>query len=336
MIYTQKNDKLPNFIIKIKLNIFLILIIFFTINSCDIPLNGKQDVVTPVFNEDSSFNYIAKQVDFGPRVPNTKAHDDCAVFLEKKLQGFGAEVIVQSGVVTKYNGTKLEIKNIIAQFYPEKKDRILLFSHWDSRFIADQCTDTSMTQKPIAGANDGGSGVGVLLEIARNIGISQPNVGVDIIFFDAEDQGEPVALNIMNEKSWCLGTQYWCDNLHEKNYSAKYGISLDMVGGKNAKFSREDHSRHFAGYLERNIWELADSLGYANYFINEPQKGVLHDHVFVSQNAGIRSILIVEYHKGNTKGFGDFWHTHNDNINIIDKKTLKAVGQTVLATIYRE
>jgi len=319
-----------------KIKISLIFIFSLIFSYCDIPLNENKNAEVPNFKEDSAYNYIAKQVNFGSRVPNTESHEKCATFLKKKMQSFGAEVIIQKGVVTKYDGDKLEIKNIIAQFSPEKKDRVLLFAHWDSRFIADQCLDSNQINIPIDGANDGASGVGVLMEIARVIGENQPNVGIDIIFFDAEDQGEPSFLNKMNEKSWCLGTQYWCNNLHKKNYTAKYGISLDMVGSKNAKFAKEDNSRYFEGYLTKNIWKIGQDLGYSEYFINELQKGILHDHVFVSQMAGIRSVLIVEYNSHNKNGFGDFWHTHNDNINIIDKKTLKAIGQTVLETIYRE
>ncbi len=319
-----------------KIKILIVLIFSLVFSYCDIPLNGNNKTETPDFKADSAYNYIKNQVDFGPRVPNSKAHEKCAVFLEEKLESFDAEVIIQKGIVTKYDGEQLAIKNIIAQFDPEKKDRILLFAHWDSRFIADQCLDTNRINSPIDGANDGASGVGVLLEIARLISKNKPNIGIDIIFFDAEDQGEPSFLNKMSEKSWCLGTQYWCENLHRKNYTAKYGISLDMVGSKNARFAKEDNSRHFAGYLTRNFWKIGQDLGYSNYFIGELQKGILHDHVFVSQMTGIRSILIVEYNYQNEKGFGDFWHTHNDNINIIDKNTLKAVGQTVLEVIYRE
>jgi len=319
-----------------KIKILTVLIFSLIFSYCDIPVNENKKAEVPNFEEDSAYNYIAKQVSFGPRVPNTDAHEKCAIFLEKKMQSFDAEVIIQKGFVTKYDGVKLEIKNIIAQFAPEKKERILLFTHWDSRFIADQCLDSNQVKVPIDGANDGASGVGVLMEIARIIGEHKPDIGVDIIFFDAEDQGEPSFLNKMNEKSWCLGTQYWCNNLHKKNYSAKYGISLDMVGSKNAKFAKEDNSRYFEGYLTKNIWKIGQELGYSEYFINELQKGILHDHVFVSQMGGIRSVLIVEYSSHNKNGFGDFWHTHNDNIDVIDKNTLKAVGQTVLTAIYRE
>ena len=314
----------------------LLLIILLNIISCDIPVNEKSKIKTPIFSSDSAYKFIKEQVDFGPRVPNTIAHQNCSKYLENKLKNFGADIIIQETVVEKYDGEKLKIKNIIGQFDIKKKKRILLFAHWDTRFLADQCTDSSLILKPIDGANDGASGVGVLLEIARQISQKSPDVGIDIIFFDAEDQGEPAYLNIMREKSWCLGSQYWSENLHKPNYNPKYGILLDMVGGEDAKFTKEDNSRHFAGYLTKEVWKIAQEIGYSEYFVNDYSKGIFHDHVFVFKNANIRSILIIEYHKDNPLGFGEFWHTHNDTTNIINKKTLKAVGQTVLEVIYRE
>lgn len=310
----------------------LLSIVFFGCNFVPKKISTEN---IPEFNADSAYSYIEKQVSFGSRVPNTEAHEKCALFLQKKMESFGAEVVVQNAEVERYDGEILKIKNIIAQFQPEKKDRILLFAHWDSRNIADYALD-SLQNIPVLGANDGGSGVGVLMEIGRLIGKNPTETGIDIIFFDAEDQGEPFATEIYNEKSWCLGTQYWCKNPHKENYTAKFGISLDMVGAKDAKFAKEDNSRHFLGYLTKKTWKTARQLGYSEFFVSELQKGILHDHVFVSQEAGIRSMLIVEYHKGNKRGFNDTWHTHNDNMQDIDNKTLKAVGQTVLTVIFNQ
>ena len=319
-----------------KLTILFIFILLLLNISCDIPLNNKKNIETPEFNPDSAYKFIEAQVMFGPRVPNTQAHENCYKYLKNKLESYNANVIIQNATVEKYNGDKLNIKNIIAQLNIEKKERILLFSHWDTRFLADECSDTNLIYRPIDGANDGASGVGVLLEIARVISNSPPEIGIDIIFFDAEDQGEPSFLDIMNERAWCLGAQYWANNLHTPNYTAKYGICIDMVGKKNAKFTKEDNSRHYAGYLTKEIWKIGQELGYGNYFQNDLSKGIFHDHIFVSQEANIKSIIIIEYHKDNPKGYGNFWHTHQDTMDIIDKNSLKAVGQTVLEAIYRE
>ncbi len=287
-----------------------------------------------IFNADSAFNFIEAQIKFGSRVPNSQAHDSCAVFLQKKLENFGANVIVQNAEVSRFDGKILKISNIIGEFYPEKKRRILLFAHWDSRYYADMATDSLSRNTPILGANDGASGVAVLLEIARQLSENEPQVGVDIIFFDAEDQGEPLYMHIFNEKSWCLGSQYWANHKHRADYKAFMGIGLDMVGAKNAIFQQEDNSRYFNNFAVKRFWKFAKDLGYDDYFSDEFSKGVLDDHVFVSQNAKIRSILIVDNNKHKQIPYFEQWHTQNDNIENIDKETLVTVGNVLLNYLF--
>ncbi|PCJ89889.1 MAG: glutamine cyclotransferase [Flavobacteriales bacterium] len=291
----------------------------------------------PVFNADSAYYYIEKQVDFGPRVPNTDAHRKCALWMENELKSYGLEVLVQEGEVTAFNKKKLQIKNIIGRFNAENPSRILLFAHWDVRPYADR--DTKNRAKPIDGANDGGSGVGVLLEIARQLSLNEdtPRVGVDIIFFDAEDYGQPSETMAQQQgNTWCLGTQYWAKNPPIANYAPRYGILLDMVGATDAVFPQEAHSLYYAPYVVNNVWSTAARLGYSNYFVNKREyRGLTDDHFYVNTMAKIPSIDIVHYHVGKSD-FGHFHHTHKDNMDIIDKSTLKAVGQTLLEVIYRE
>ena len=286
------------------------------------------------FNADSAFFYIQKQVDFGPRVPNTPSHDSCAIYLISKLEQFGAKVIVQNATVKRYDGKEMRISNIIGKFYPQKKRRILLFAHWDTRFYADGEPDSLQRRIPIAGANDGASGVAVLLEIAREISSKEPNIGVDIIFFDAEDQGEPVDLGIYDEKAWSLGVQYWAKAINNTHNKPFLGICLDMVGAKNAVFAQEDNSRYFNNFEVKRLWALAKSMGYDTLFVNVFSRGLLDDHVFVSQNAGIRSILIADNRPYTKNPFFPFWHTHKDTVKNIDKKTLYATGIVLINYIY--
>lgn len=285
---------------------------------------------TPVFNADSAYSYVAKQVAFGPRVPNTEAHNACAVFLASELERHGAVVYVQEAVLTAYNREKLNARNIIGSFDPEKTRRILLFAHWDSRPYADQDPNPANHRKPIDGADDGGSGVGVLLEIARQIGAKRPEAGIDIIFFDAEDYGAPQFSNSYEQNSYALGSQFWAKNPHVPNYKAEFGILLDMVGSKDATFYKEFTSVRYASPIVENVWAKARELGYGKYFINANGGGVTDDHEYVIKGRGIPCIDIVNY---DLTGFGDHWHTLNDNMDIISKKTLKAVGQTVLEVI---
>ena len=292
----------------------------------------------PVFNADSAYHFVDKQVSFGPRVPNTASHRACAAWLKATLKSYGFEVISQDFVATAYDGSKLNASNIIGSINPTAAKRILLTSHWDSRSIADK--DSINPKKAIDGANDGGSGVGILLEIARAIHTAkaQPNVGVDIIFFDVEDTGEPhnAESNDPTKNWWCLGSQYWASHKHKDNYQAYYGILLDMVGAKGAVFPYEGMSMQYAPMVVRNIWDIASRLGYSNYFIDADGGGLTDDHVPVNDVAKIQMIDIVELHPNDPKTFGSYHHTHQDNMSIIDKNTLKAVGQTVLTALYQE
>jgi Zn-dependent M28 family amino/carboxypeptidase len=289
----------------------------------------------PVFSEDSAFYFIEKQVDFGPRVPNTKAHTLTAEFLSNKLRSYNFNVIVQEAKLQAFDNTILNMKNIIAEHNPDNPNRIMLFAHWDTRPFADQ--DSKDRNKPIDGANDGASGVGVLLEIARQINLYPPDIGIDIIFFDAEDYGQPDGTMIARKPdTYALGSQYWSRNKHKTNYAPRYGILLDMVGAKDAIFTKEGTSMYYAPMVVKKVWDAAARLGYSDYFVDKRTPGIIDDHTYVNSIAGIPSIDIIQYDSDTPSGFGEYWHTHRDNIDIIDKNTLKAVGQTLLEVIYRE
>lgn len=318
-----------------KFKIFTFLILLFTIlfSSCRNTRECEPDNSLN-FNADSAYKFVQEQVDFGPRVPNTPAHDSCAVFLIRKLTEYGAKVYVQNANVKRFDGKILKIQNIIGSYYPEKKRRVLLMAHWDSRFYADMEKDSLQRRIPIAGANDGASGVGVLLEIARQLQIHKVNVGVDIIFFDAEDQGEPMDLNIFNELSWSLGTLYWIKHPHIEGYKAFLGICLDMVGDSNATFLQEDNSRFYANFTVKRMWTLAEKLGYQKYFIKKFSNGLYDDNLFVSQFYRIRSINIIDNKNSGKTPFFKYWHTHEDTMDKIDKNTLKAAGEVVLQYLF--
>lgn len=289
----------------------------------------------PDFQADSAYLFIEKQVEFGPRVPNTEAHKACSGYLADELKRFGAEVKVQEMNLAAYDKTLLETKNIIGIYNPDSKKRILLFAHWDSRPFADHDPDKNNHQKPVLAADDGGSGVGVLLEIARQLGMKNPGIGVDIIFFDAEDYGTPeFYTGPYQENSWCLGSQFWAKNPHVPGYKADFGILLDMVGGKNAVFFKEHTSMRYAPAIVDKVWTTARNLGYGKYFINAKGGAITDDHEYVIKGRNIPSIDIINYDPESENGFASHWHTVNDDMDNIDKKTLKAVGQTVLDVVY--
>lgn len=299
-------------------------------------------ITVPSFNSDSAYTFIKEQLDFGPRVPNTGAHQLCGDFLMQKFKTYDAVVQQQVFNETAYDGKLLQLRNIIASYNVDNPKRILLAAHWDTRPFADK--DTVNRYEPIPGANDGGSGVAVLLEIARNISRNNSlNVGVDIILFDGEDYGEHEDVEQAPMKNgrmqiwWCLGSQYWAKHPHVSDYNAYYGVLLDMVGGKNARFYREGGSMQFAPKVVKKVWKKARDLGYDGYFVKDNSPGIMDDHVFVNRDSKIPMIDIVEYEPNSgSYYFGDYHHTHRDDIDIIDKYTLQAVGETLLYLIYHE
>ena len=302
----------------------------------NMPEIKKQPIASavPDFNADSAYAYVANQVAVGTRVPNTAAQKACGDYLASELKRFGAKVYQQEAILTAYDGTKLEARNIIGSFDPENSKRVLLFAHWDSRPYSDHDPDPSKHRTPLDGADDGGSGVGALLEIARQIGQKAPGIGIDIIFFDAEDYGTPEFVTDYTPDSWCLGTQFWAKNPHVPNYTAEYGILLDMVGGKNATFFKEQQSLRAAAPIVEMVWSAARDLGYGKYFINATGGALIDDHQYVISGRNIPSIDIINYDPESKTGFASYWHTQKDNMENIDRETLKAAGQTVLEVIY--
>lgn len=294
-------------------------------------------VNVPAFNADSAYYFVKKQVDFGPRIPNSAAHKKAGDYFIAQFKSYGAIVKVQEFTATTFDNVKVNLRNIIASFNPEKKKRILLAAHWDTRPFADK--DKEEPTATFDGANDGGSGVGVLLEVARNLKQQATDVGIDIILFDGEDWGEhhnatgpPLRDGL--KAWWCLGSQHWAKNKHIPNYSAYYGILLDMVGGKNARFGFENFSLEYAPSVVDKVWKTAARLGFSHVFINVKDGWLTDDHKFVNEIAKIPMIDIINYDESGE--FGDFHHTRKDNLDNISKETLNAVGQTVLQTIYYE
>lgn len=295
----------------------------------------------PKPNGDSLLMFTQKQVDFGPRVPNTKAHSEAADWFVEKFEGYGGRVTVQEFTDRVYDGTEVQLKNIFAAFNPNAKKRILLAAHWDTRPFGDKDPNNDMVE--IDGANDGASGVSVLLEVARIISTNMPSVGVDMILFDGEDWGEHESSkfgadpNDFGKKSWyCLGSQYWSKNKHKANYSAYYGILLDMVGAEGATFFYDGASKQYASRTLEQTWNIAHQLGYEKYFVKQVGfGGIIDDHVFVNEVARIPMIDILDY-RADESGFGDYHHTEKDNMEIISKETLSAVAHVVLTVLFNE
>lgn len=301
------------------------------------PFEATEDyskIDIPQFSADSAYLYVKTQCDFGPRVPNSKAARDCGNYIIDFMKQYADTVIVQSFSATLWNGNTVEGRNIIASFNPDSETRVLMAAHWDSRLWADHDPDQSNHHTPILGANDGASGVGVLMEIARIFKTKPNSQGLDIVFFDIEDQGSPQwsDVEIEDQSDWCLGSQHWAKNPHIPFYHADYGILLDMVGYKNARFTKEAQSMYYASSTMNKIWDIASAKGYSDIFVSEKTYPIMDDHVWVNQIAKIPMIDIVQNDVSGS--FFPYWHTLGDNMEQIDSKTLKIVGDVCLTAIY--
>lgn len=288
------------------------------------------------FNADSAWYFVNEQVTFGPRVPNSSAHAKCATWLEATLKKYTTSVVLQPFTAKAYDGTTLKCKNIIASFNPKSSTRVLLCSHWDSRPYADNDPDSTYHRTPIDGANDGASGVGILIEIARQLKVLTPAIGVDILLLDGEDYGAPQDEGFTGTDDWALGSQYWSRYPHVPSYSARYGILLDMVGAENAVFTMEGTSMYYAPDIAQRVWSFGASIGYSDYFSTEKTNAITDDHVYINQLRQVPTIDIIQHDPSTPSGFYQYWHTTKDNMKGISKPTLMAVGQTVLTVIRSE
>ncbi len=294
--------------------------------------------LTPVkFNADSAYAFVKAQCGFGPRVPNSLAHKRCGDYLTAAFKRYGLTVTEQRQTFTGWDGTRLDGRNIIASYKPEAEERVVIAAHWDCRPWADEDPDPAKHREPVMGANDGASGVAVMLETARLIGELQPVVGVDFVCFDAEDYGAPYWGDSDEDgKDWCLGSQYWAQQALNTGYKARYGILLDMVGGRDARFCFEGFSMRYAEHVVRRIWDTAANVGASSLFIPQDGSYATDDHLPMNEVAGIPTADIIPFVGGSNSSFGATWHTVQDTPENISRENLRLVGQTVLQMLAEE
>lgn len=288
------------------------------------------------FCGDSAFHFVEQQCLFGPRTLGSSAHEKCGEWLMKEFQRLGCTIEKQTATFTRYDGKNFDGFNIIASTMPDCPNRILICSHWDSRPWADADPDERNHKTPIDGANDGASGVGVMLELARQLQQSPIQIGIDFICFDAEDMGTPQweEKDEDDEKTWCLGAQYWAANRTKQGHC--FGILLDMVGGNNPQFYQEGFSKRYAPETVTKVWYAAHTMGYSDYFPLTDGGMITDDHLPLNRVANLPCIDIIPYYPLAENAFGSTWHTLQDNIQNINRATLEAVGQTLLFTLYSE
>ena len=302
-------------------------------------------VVGPQFQADSAYAFCAAQCAFGPRTMNSSAHDDCCAWIKRQFEQYGCTVELQPATLRGYDGTQLRATNIIAHTRRDsaalKRDAILICAHWDSRPWADNDADSTNWHKPVMAANDGASGVAVMLELARLVQQNDSlGVDVDFVCFDAEDWGIPQWSTAEDDgNSWALGAQHWAAQhaAQKDRPHYRYGILLDMVGGQGARFYQERQSLQYAQTVVDRVWQAANAVGYGSLFPQEPGGAITDDHVPVNDVALIPCIDIIAFYPDCEQStFGPTWHTVSDDMQHIDRATLRAVGQTLVQVLYSE
>lgn len=282
----------------------------------------------PSFIGDNAYDQIEKQLSFGPRNPNSQGHQQTLNYLNNELKKYADIVYLQEFSYPGYN-EQLRLTNIIAEFNPNSTDRIFICAHWDTRPRAEQDKNEALRDKPILGANDGGSGVGVILELARLLKQQSVDYGIDLILFDGEDYGNEGDLN-----NYLIGAKYFSAN-KPVDYNPHFGILLDLVGDKEAQFRMEGASLKYAGDIVEMIWNIAAQLN-ATTFVMRESGDIYDDHIALNM-AGLKTINIVDSEligADTPVERRNYWHTHNDTMQNIGKETLQQVGDVLTHLIY--
>ncbi len=279
----------------------------------------------PQFNGQRAFKDLEKQVSFGPRVPGSDAAGKCLNWLEGELNKTAEKVVKQPfSHYDKRNKKTIYMNNLIASFNTGAGQRVFLAAHWDSRPFSDQDSGEN-AKKAVPGANDGASGVAVLLEIARNLKRQTPEIGVDLIFFDGEDFGPEGKLD-----EYFLGSRYFARNAG--NYRPRYGILLDMVGDAQLNIPIEGYSMEYLPHVVEKVWSTAESLGM--YQFERRMGGYINDDHKMLIEEGIPCIDIIDFAYPDESN--RYWHTRQDTPDKCSAESLEAVGTVLLNVIYNE
>tara|TARA_Y100001947_G_scaffold53394_1_gene44756 strand:+ start:2939 stop:3841 length:903 start_codon:yes stop_codon:yes gene_type:complete len=286
---------------------------------------GGCNSVMPRFDGDNAYQYLIEQCSFGPRNPGSDGHSSCQDFIIERLKIFSDEVLLQEfsfqekGKNKSYTGT-----NIIARFNRSSSFQSLIGAHWDTRPWADQDDNIANRSKPIIGANDGASGAAIMLELASIMAKTPPPIGVNLVFFDAEDSGDP-GLN----ETYCQGSMYFAK--HIPIPLPDEGIILDMVGDKQLSLPIERNSFKYHEDLVRRLWDQARELG-LDTFKDYVAHAIYDDHVPLNEYAGISTIDIIDFEYPNS--YTNFWHTLNDVPENCSAESLEQVGILITDYIY--
>jgi len=293
------------------------------------------------FNGDSALSYTKQQLAFGPRTPGTPAHDSAGAWIAAQMRKRTDSVTVQSWTQTTRNGTKLQLQNILARFNPQAKQRVLYVTHWDTRPTADEDPNFGNRARPIVGANDGASGVGLFIALGDAFKKTPPSLGVDLLLVDGEDWGDFDADS--SGKVWpdaLFGSQYFAQHPPSADYQPLFGVLFDMVGAADLRFWPEENSLQRAPEVVSRVWNAAKDLGYASYFRDQPGQALIDDHVPLL-NRGWHVMDLVQWPYGvlapnagpNDTPTTNYHHTMQDTFDKVSPKSLQIVGDVAVTLV---
>jgi hypothetical protein len=271
------------------------------------------------FNGPTALTYVQKQMSFGPRIPNQAGHRQTGDWLLAELRARADTVVVQEIRHVTHKGDTLRLRNFFARFRPQATERVLFLAHWDTRPVADRSMNVAQQRQPVPGANDGASGVAVLLGVADALKAKPPANGVDLLFVDGEDYGDFADTNDV-----LIGSRWFAAH-QPPGYQPLYAILFDMVGDKDLQIHQEGNSLAFAPEVVRSVWRVAAARGYERQFVPDVRHTLTDDHVAL-QKVGIHAIDVVDFDY-------PYWHTTEDTIDKVSAESLQIVGDVAVSLV---
>ncbi|MFN2397598.1 MAG: M28 family peptidase [Gemmatimonadaceae bacterium] len=272
------------------------------------------------FSGEVALTYVKTQLDFGPRIPGSIGHRRTGEWIVEQMRLRADTVIVQQWTHVTQSGDSLPMRNILARFKPQERERVLYITHWDTRPVSDESLDPSQRRLPVPGANDGASGVALFIALGDVLKKTAPSVGLDLLFVDGEDYG-----NFSTRTDVLIGSRYFAANLPSPDYRPLFGVVWDMIGDDSLQILQEGHSMQRAPEVVARVWQVAADLGYSRYFLARGGQTVLDDHVPLL-DAGLRVIDVIDY---------DYPHHHTprDTFDKVSARSLQVIGDVALTLV---
>jgi hypothetical protein len=282
------------------------------------------------FDGQTAYGYVKTQLDFGPRIPGSVGARKTGDWIVAQMKQRADTVIEQRWTHVTQKGDTLPLRNILARFRPQATERVLYLTHWDTRPVSDDASvPADKRSTPVPGANDGASGVALLIALGDVLKKSPPNVGVDLLFVDGEDYGP--SFDPGKDQDVLLGSRYFADHLPSADYQPMFGILFDMIGDAVLRIPQESNSINGAPEVVKRVWDTARDLGYDQTFVTEDQGAITDDHVPLLKK-GLRVIDVIDLDYP-APGMRRYHHTPDDTLDKVSPRSLQIVGDVAVTLV---